>query len=99
MQQEPYARYFRVFQNDTAITEISTNNFFKANTRPASPLLLLPLGQLFRGYRSRELAIEAAKTGARSYINQLIALGDSGKELLLQYRSDHYDDLNFNLVK
>src|ERR1700744_1028876 len=99
MKQDNYTRYFRVFQNDTAITEISTNNFLKANSKPSSPLGLLPLGQLFHGYKSRELAIEGAKTGARSYINKLLALGENGKEMLFQYRYDHYDDLNINLVK
>ena len=92
MKQNNYTRYFRVFQNDTAITEISTNNFLKANSKPSGPLELLPLGQFFHGYKSRKLAVEGAKKGARAYINKLIALGDSGKELLLQYRSDHYED-------
>jgi len=99
MMQENFTRYFRVFQNDTKITEISTNNFLKANSRPVSALRVLPPEQLYHDYKTRELAVEAAKAGARAYINKLIALGDSGKELLLQYRSDHYEDLNINLVK
>ncbi|TSJ36403.1 hypothetical protein FO440_23160 [Mucilaginibacter corticis] len=99
IKQQNYAKYFRVFRNDTAITEISTNDFHRAGLKPIGPLRLQPLGKLYYGYKSRELAIRGAKAGARSYINQLIALGDEGKERLIQYRMDHYDDLNFNLIK
>jgi hypothetical protein len=34
MKQPNYIRYFRVFQNDTAITEISTNDFLPLKLKP-----------------------------------------------------------------
>ncbi len=54
---------------------------------------------LFYGYSTKVKAMEMAKAGALSYINHLIDEGASGTERLLQYRRDHYQDLNINLVE
>ena len=63
------------------------------------PYALPQLGVLFYGYKTHAEAMEGAKAGALSYINSLIAMGEAGEELLLQYRMDHYEDLNINLVE
>jgi hypothetical protein len=60
---------------------------------------LPPLGVLFFGYKTRAKAMEGAKAGALAYINLLIAMGEAGEQTLLQYRMDHYEDLNINLVE
>lgn len=116
MKQQNYTRYFRVFKNDTVITEISTNDFLPLKLRPSGKnwligdtteilgaiasicYQLVPLGIMFYGYRTRIEAINGAKSGALSHINSLIALGKAGEQELLQYRMDHYEDLNVNLV-
>jgi len=54
---------------------------------------------IFYGYATRVKAMEMAKAGALSYINSLINEGAAGKARLLQYRRDHYQDLNINLVE
>lgn len=43
-------------------------------------------------------AMESAKSGALSYINSLIKQADLNIAALKQYRMDHYDDLNKNLL-
>jgi len=116
MNQQNYTRYFRVFKNDTVITEISTNDFQPLKLRPSGknwligntaevlgtiadiPYSLPALGKLFYGYQTYAKAMQGAKAGALSYINSLIDLGESGEQTLFQYRMDHYEDLNLNLV-
>lgn len=117
MKQQNYSRYFRVFKNDTVITEISTNDFQPLKLRSSGKNWLTgnsgevlgvisdinyslpPLGALFYGYRNRVEAMKAAKAGALSYINSLIDLGEAGAQTLRQYRIDHYEDLNINLLE
>ncbi|MCL4642044.1 MAG: hypothetical protein M5Z89_23775 [Olivibacter sp.] len=44
-------------------------------------------------------AMEHAKSGALHYISSLIAQADAVIAVLKQYRIDHYDDLNKNLLE
>jgi hypothetical protein len=54
---------------------------------------------LFYGYATKVKAMEMAKAGALRYIDSLIAEGMPGKARLLEYRRDHYQDLNITLVE
>lgn len=116
MKKKNFTRYFRVYSKDTAVTEISANDFrppklkpvkkdwFIANTNDiydaiASVVYSLPEGEpLFYGYTTRVRAMEMAKAGALRHINSLIDLGEAGEQQLLQYRTDHFEDLEVNLV-
>lgn len=42
--------------------------------------------------------MEKAKAGALSYINKMITEVEQGIKKLVQYRNDHYEDLNSNLL-
>ena len=42
--------------------------------------------------------MEKAKAGALVYINQMVKEVERGIQKLEQYRNDHYDDLNVNLL-
>jgi hypothetical protein len=53
---------------------------------------------MFYGYTTQVKAMEMAKAGALRYINSLIDLGEAGEKQLLQYRTDHFEDLEVNLV-
>ncbi len=115
MKQQNYIRYFRVFKNDTLITEISTNDFRPLKLRAsgrhwligATGKVLCTIASVnyalsdspFYGYKTHLEAMKMAKSGALSYINSLIAMGKPGEKTLLQYRMDHYEDLNINLVQ
>jgi hypothetical protein len=117
MKQQNYTRYYRVFKNDTVITEFSANDFqplkLKASGRNWTigntgeilgaiadiHYVLPPLGVLYYGYKTHAEAMEGAKAGALFYINSLIAMGEAGEQTLIQYRMDHYEDLNINLVE
>ena len=92
-------KIYRVNKNDTAVTEISANDFRTCNSRPAGALRLEPGALLFSLFTDIGQAMEKAKAGARAYIEQLIGRGDEGLAELLQYRMDHYEDLNINLVE
>lgn len=102
MTQHNYSRYFRVFRNDTTVTEISTNDFrpsqLKSVHQGQVTFSLPDDGQFFYGYLTREKAMEMAKAGALQYMETLIEMGKSGMAALLKYRSDHYEDLNENLT-
>lgn len=52
----------------------------------------------YRDYVDRVTAMEYAKSGALSYITSLIKQVDLSIATLKQYRMDHYDDLNKNLL-
>jgi len=117
MKQQNYTRYYRVFKNDTIITEFSANDFQPLKLKASGgkwiiantgeilgaiadiPYVLPPLGVLYYGYKTHAKAMEGAKAGALYYINSLIAMGEAGAQTLLQYRMDHYEDLNINLVE
>lgn len=108
---KPFFKFYKVFKNDTVVTEVSANDL-----RPFGDALLqikalcctnnshcpaFTVSQdepAFCGFLSQIDAMEYAKAGALKYISELIDEGDAGKERLLQYREEHYDDLNFNLT-
>jgi hypothetical protein len=92
-------KIYRVNKNDTAIREIPANDFKPVTRKPSGRLSLVPGAEMFGLYSDIGLAMESAKTGARAYIEQLIERGDEGLPELLQYRMDHYEDLNINLVE
>ncbi|MXV51529.1 hypothetical protein GS399_11155 [Pedobacter sp. HMF7647] len=111
---DSFNKYYRVFKNDTAITEVSTNDFKplmreqvnadQLNEPNSSSLssraYSLPADKaMFYGYKTRKQAVEMARKGALSYMNMLAGLAAEGLKMLKQYRIDHYEDLNFNLVK
>jgi|GEM_PF-576754 hypothetical protein len=117
MNQRNYTRYFRVFKNDTVVTEVSTNDFQPLKLTPvrkdwligptaevfcaisAVNYALPAIGLLYYGYTTRAKAMEMAKAEALEYIDSLINQGEPGNQTLLQYRMDHYEDLNINLVE
>lgn len=90
-----YYKYYRVNINDTAVTEIPVNDFKPVNAKPSGTLTLDRDSLLFSDIGQ---AMEKAKDGAQAYIAQLIERGAEGLPELLQYRMDHYEDLNINLV-
>jgi hypothetical protein len=94
-----YYKIYRVNKNDTAVREISTNDFKPFSSRPAGTLSLGSGGLLFSLFTDIGQAMEKAKAGAQAYIEQLIDRGEEGLPELLQYRMDHYEDLNINLVE
>ncbi len=64
-----------------------------------SHVYCLPKGELmFYGYSSRIKAMEMAKSGALAYIARLVKNAERSIRKLKQYREDHYDDLNVNLL-
>jgi hypothetical protein len=55
----------------------------------------LPLDDsMFYGYTDKVTAMEKAKYGALKYINHMIREVEQGIKKLVQYRNDHYEDLN-----
>ncbi len=98
MKQQNYTGYFRVYQNDTAITKVSTNDFRQTKLTHGAHYAL-PAGEgFYYGYKTLAKAMQMAKTGALAHINLLLGMGKAGEAELLQYRMDHYDDLNNNLI-
>ncbi|PTQ93954.1 hypothetical protein C8P68_10711 [Mucilaginibacter yixingensis] len=110
-----FYRYYRVFKNDTAVTEVPVNNFkpfiirkFKRGLPTAFPVggadmqqfyyALPPDDSMFYGYLDKAHAMEKAKAGALVYIYQMIGEVELGIKKLTQYRDDHYEDLNINLL-
>ncbi len=53
---------------------------------------------MFYGYIDKALAMEKAKAGALAYIGKMISEVEQGIKKLTQYREDHYEDLNINLL-
>jgi hypothetical protein len=101
MKRNNYSRYFRVFHNDTTVTEISTNDFRRVRLQPANfehIVYSLPK-PLFYGYLTEAKAMEMAKAGALEHINALIAMGKDGELALYEYRFHHYQDLTVNLIE
>jgi len=108
---KPYCKFYKVLKNDTSVTEVSTNDFKSfgpAYLKIKAACSLHSVGspafslrsddEFFYGFLSRVVAMEHAKAGALAYIGQLIEQGEKSIALLLKYREDHYDDLNFNLT-
>jgi hypothetical protein len=100
MQQHNFTNYYRVYQHDTAVTKVSANDFKQVITHIAfPPVYSLPTdGTMFYGYLNQIEAMEKAKAGALAYINGIIQKVDEGIDQLKQYRVDHYQDLNINLL-
>ena len=113
MKRNNYTRYFRVFKNDTAVTEIFANDFIPVLTRrlkhglpvntPVDALnaiaySLPPDDAMFYGYLKQAHAMQKAKDSALNYINFLIKEAGPGTKKLKQYREDHYYDLNVTLL-
>ena len=102
MKHRNYIRYYRVFKDDTTVTEISINNFLRIRLIPKNnnypEFQLSAHGHLYYGYISKAKAMEMAKAGVFQHISLLLALGNEGKQGLLQYRFNHFQDLTVNLV-
>ena len=114
MEKHNFTKYYRVYKNDTAVTEVSTNDFISLTTRhfkaigvtnppvdvlcSIPPLYSLPTDDtMYYGYSNKIKALEMAKAGAIRYINAMLKAGVSRNTELMQYRSDHYTDLNVTL--
>ncbi|MDB5135016.1 MAG: hypothetical protein JWP37_1619 [Mucilaginibacter sp.] len=108
---KPYFKFYKVLKNDTTVSEVSTNDFkpFEAafqkikttcnlHSAESTAFSLWSDDGSFYGFLSRVIAMEHAKAGALAYIGKLIEEGEKSNDLLLKYREDHYDDLNFNLT-
>ncbi|TDQ11235.1 hypothetical protein [Pedobacter metabolipauper] len=92
MKSKQILKYYRVDRYDTTIIEISIDDFKEAkkNKDQKSP---------YRVYAGLILALENAKADALTFINELVRKGEDGLPELLQYRIDHYEDLNINLIE
>lgn len=114
MERHNFTRYYRVYKNDTTVTEVSTNNFIPLTTRhfkagcvvgpPIDVLCAIPSyyslpadDAMYYGYSNKIEAMEMAKAGAIRHINVMLKAGLSRSTELMQYRSDHYTDLNVTL--
>ena len=97
---ETMNKYYRVYMNDTTVTEVSSNDFNRLNIKGFSVDVQysIPPGRMFYGYTTRAHAMEMAKAGALKYIESMIRQVKSGIDKLVQYRNDHYQDLNVNLL-
>lgn len=110
-EKKPCFKFYKVFKDDTAVKEVFTNDFksFKSTylkikaacgvhsaIRPA--FSLADDDHMYYGSLSQIKTMEHAKAGALKYIGKLIDGGEKSYNLLLQYREDHYEDLNINLV-
>ena len=92
--------YYLVFKNDTSVTLASAFSLFSPSKITRGALYRLPPDdEVFYGYPDLVTALEKAKAGALAYIDELIRQGDKALPKLLQYRVDHYEDLNVNLVE
>lgn len=97
-----FSEYFRVFLHQTSVSEVPANDFkptafFSENLTPGYSL---PADKdMFFDYPGRVQAMEQAKKGALSHINSLISKASDGSNELFQYRYNHYNDLNFNLIE
>lgn len=116
MKNNHFIKYYRVYKNDTVVTEVFVNDFkpvlarrFKRGIlindakeeREVIPCLeysLLSGEGMFYGYLDKATAMEKAKAGALAHINQMTKDAELAINKLTQYRADHYDDLNVNLL-
>jgi hypothetical protein len=114
MEKHNFTKYFRVYKNDTKVTEVSTNDFVPLTTKhfkagwnigpPVDVLCSIPSyyslpadDAMYYGYSSKIKALEMAKVGAIRHINVMLKAGLRRNAELMQYRSDHYTDLNVTL--
>lgn len=94
-------KYFRVYLYQTTVSEVLPEYLRPVTARllNSNPTYsLLSEDERFCDYPGRVRAMECAKKGALSHINKLIKDRDGADELV-QYRFDHYDDLNFHLTE
>jgi hypothetical protein len=104
-------KYYRVFKYDTVVTEIPVNDFDPCKRAyllqhaedlhyaiTSHTLSLPPDGAMFYDFPQKYKAMEKAKAEALEYINLMVNEGEAAMKKLLQYRMDHYEDLNINLV-
>ena len=115
MNKHHFNKFYRVFKNETAVTEISYNDFrhvvrdFKKESQkgnsvdemfsiPYHTYSLLPEKERYTGYEVKTHAMEMAKAGALKHIEELILEGPASIHKVYQYRFDHYEDLNTNLI-
>lgn len=101
MQMQPIFKYYRVYQHQTAITEVSVNDFKPPVVAPfnfSRIYSLPPERQLFRDYANRVEAMEQAKAGALAYIHNMTLDVELAIAKLVKYRNDHHEDLNLNLL-
>lgn len=97
MAQHGYLRYYQVKIHDTNVLPVYANDFKRLQVRPAyTKLQLLPADEMSMGYLSLVVALEKAKAGALSYLEQLAKAGK--KQEIIAYRIAHYEDLNINLI-
>ncbi len=102
MKMQPIFKYYRVYDNETEVAEVSVNDFKPIVFRrlpSGEGYTLSSVKQKFRDYINRAEAMEQAKEGALAYINQMIADAEQAIERLIKYRNDHHDDLNYNLLE
>ncbi len=94
-------KYYRVYKNETAVYEISDMDFKPGLTAHFVRGNIYSMPQddkMFYDYTDRIEAMKKAKAGALCYIDSLITKAEDGIDNLKQYRIDHYDDLNINLI-
>ena len=102
-------KFYRVYKNDTAVTEISVNDFkphVALSFKRGIPVTaggyfnysLLPDESMYYGYPDRAEAMEKAKAGALAYIEVMMKDAQSAINKLVLYRHDHYTDLNVTLL-
>ncbi|OKS89195.1 hypothetical protein [Mucilaginibacter polytrichastri] len=116
MEKHNFTKYYRVYKNDTRVTEVSTNDFMLPTTRhfkaswvtgpPVDVLCTIPSyyslpadDAMYYGYTSKVKAMEMAKATAVRHFNAMIKEGEKGIDKLMQYRADHYTDLNITLLE
>lgn len=97
-----YYQYYEVKHHETAITAFSVNDFRPRKNAPATALpvvfTLLPGWNKADVFTDIGQAMEKAKATTLAAINNLLKGGETTLPQLLQYRMDHYEDLNVNLV-
>jgi len=95
-------KYFRVYLHQTFVSEVRANDFKRTAdvSKNLTPTYSLPADvDMFSDYPGIVQAMERAKMGAISHINRLIGKTSEVTDELFQYRKDHYNDLNFNLIE
>lgn len=93
-----FTRYYRVWPNDTAVIPVAVVTFPIIAHQPNATYRLLHRNEQFMMYSGLVTALAKAKVGALAFIEHLNRKGEAGFPELLQYRIDHYEDLNVNLV-
>lgn len=94
-----FYHYFRVKTGDTLVQPAYLLCWPPVlKPKAGTNFRLLPRGERFADYPDLVTALEKAKAGALAHINRLVSKGAAGLPALLQYRVDHYEDLNINLT-